>query len=61
MVRARVAAFEAATGAVGGVATGAVVSRAFPLYDPTTAVDAATQTDPMVFPFVFPQTGTWTK
>ncbi len=31
MVRARIAALEAATGAVGGAATGAVASRTYPL------------------------------
>ena len=51
VVRARVAALNAATGAV--------ASRTFPLLARTTAVDAETQTDPMVFPFVFPGCG-WT-
>ena len=51
MVRARVAVLEDATGAV--------ASRTFPLYAPTKAVDAETQTDPMVFPFVFPGGGKW--
>jgi hypothetical protein len=59
VVRARVAALEAATGAVGGAATGPVASRTFPLLAPTSVVDAETQTDPMVFPFVFPSGG-WT-
>jgi hypothetical protein len=51
VVRARVAALNAATGAV--------ASRTFPLLARTTVVDAETQTDPMVFPFVFPGGG-WT-
>jgi hypothetical protein len=59
MVRARIAALEAATGAVGGAATGAVASRTFPVYVRTTTVDVGTQTDHMVFPFVFPGGG-WT-
>jgi hypothetical protein len=41
----------------GPAATGAVASRTFPLLARTTAVDAETQTDPMVFPFVFPGGG----
>ena len=60
MVRARIAALEAATGAVGGAATGAVASRTYPLFAPTTTVDVGTQTDHMVFPFVFPGGGKWT-
>ena len=59
-VAARVAALEAATGAVGGAATGAVASRTYPLFTPTTVVDAVTQTDPMVFPFVWPGGVKWT-
>ena len=59
MVRARIAALEAATGAVGGAATGAVASCTFPVYVRTTTVDVGTQTDHMVFPFVFPGGG-WT-
>ena len=62
MVRARVAALNAATGAV--------ASRTFPLRVRTEVVNAETQTDPgttavaiqtdhMVFPFVFPGGG-WT-
>jgi hypothetical protein len=51
VVRARVAALNAATGAV--------ASRTFPLLARTTVVETATQTDPMVFPFVFPGGG-WT-
>jgi hypothetical protein len=47
-VRARVAALNAATGAVGGAATGAVASRTFPLLARTTTVETATQTDDMV-------------
>ena len=46
-------------GAVGGAATGAVAFRTVPLLARTTAVNAETQTDPMVFPFVFPGGG-WT-
>ncbi len=53
MVCARVAVLEDATGAV--------ASRTYPLFTPTTVVDAETQTDPMVFPFVYPPTGKWTK
>jgi hypothetical protein len=53
----------AATGVVRvaalNAATGTVASRTFPLLARTTAVDAETQTDPMVFPFVFPGGG-WT-
>ena len=60
MVRARIAALEAATGAVGGAATGAVASRTYPLFAPTTTVDVGTQTDHMEFPFVFPGGGKWT-
>ena len=45
LVRARIAALEAATGAVGGAATGAVASRTYPLFAPTTTVDVGTQTD----------------
>ena len=59
VVRARVAALNAATGAVGGAATGAVASRTFPLLVRTTTVEVGTQTDHMVFPFVFPGGG-WT-
>ena len=51
VVRARVAALEAATGAV--------ASRTFPLLVRTTTVEVGTQTDHMVFPFVFPGGG-WT-
>ncbi len=48
MVAARVAALNAATGAVGGAATGAIASRTFPLLAPTTTVEVGTQTDDMV-------------
>ncbi len=55
VVRARVAVLDAATGAVGGAGTFPAVSRTFP---PRTT-EVATQTDHMVFPFVFPGGG-WT-
>ena len=58
MVRARVAALEAATGEVGGAATGPVASRT--LLARTRTVETATQTDPMVFPFVWPGGVKWT-
>ncbi len=51
MVRVRVAELEAGTGVV--------VSRTFPVVARTEFQEGTTQTDPLVFPFVFLPKGKW--